>query len=97
MGQWADYLQGDLITIRLYENPASGYPWNFNTSYRLKVINEYFISADSSDSVTNAGGWRHITFLPEMPGNESLTATYKRPWEPKTGRGRGYSISFIIR
>jgi len=76
---------GDLITIRLYENPAAGFVWKISPSGGLRVIGESFVSADPSGRVTDAGGWRHITLRPETPGAESLNAVYKRSWEPETG------------
>ncbi|WP_424027500.1 protease inhibitor I42 family protein [Methanoregula sp.] len=88
---------GEPVTIRLYENPAAGYRWTVTPSSGFRVIGDYFISADPAGSVTDAGGWRHITMIPELPGTGSVTAVYKRPWEPDTGSGRGYALSFTIR
>jgi inhibitor of cysteine peptidase len=88
---------GEPVSIRLYENPAAGYRWSVTPSSGFSVIGDHFISADPAGGVTDAGGWRHITIVPESPGTGSVTAVYKRPWEPETGSGRGYALSFIVR
>lgn len=86
----------DIITIRLPENPTTGYQWEITKSDGLRILDDSYISTHPSGRMTGDGGWRRMTLTPDMPGTESLSAVCKRSWEAETGSEMHYSLQFEV-
>jgi predicted secreted protein len=80
-GQSIEVQSGDIITIRLDENPTTGYTW------KLEPENLELIELTQSDFVQNSGtgvggGGQHIfTFKAMKAGVVSLNLKNWREWE----------------
>jgi inhibitor of cysteine peptidase len=88
---------GDIIVIRLPENPTTGYRWDITTSDGLRILDDSYIYPDPSGRMTGAGGWRRVTLMPEALGTESFSAVHKRSWEDETGNEQHFSLQFEVR
>jgi inhibitor of cysteine peptidase len=86
----------DIITIRLPENPATGYRWNITTGPGLLTLDDSYIYTDPAGRATGESGIRFLTLEPEATGTEQVSAVYKRSWEDDTTGSRVFSMTFVI-
>jgi len=71
---------GTVFTLRLPENPTTGYGWNMTPSEGLAVLENEFLAPDTQ--LVGAGGTREWVLSTEKKGNYTLHAEYRRPWVP---------------
>jgi len=83
------------ITIRLEENPTTGYRWNVTSSVGLQYLNETYIAPETE--LVGAGGVHQWQYVAAEPGSAEFIAIYWRPWEEVTGNETTFSMDFIIR
>jgi inhibitor of cysteine peptidase len=86
----------DVITVRLPENPSTGYRWNITTGPGLDTLDDTYIYADPEGRTTGAGGVRFLTFVPAATGTEQVTAVYRRSWENDAAGTQAFSMTFVI-
>jgi inhibitor of cysteine peptidase len=86
----------DIITVRLPENPTTGYRWNVTTDPGLLTLDDTYIYSDPSGKMTGAGGVRFLTLEPETTGTIHISAVYRRSWEEDTGDNRVFSMTFVV-
>jgi inhibitor of cysteine peptidase len=72
---------GDSITLRLSENPSTGYAWKATYSAGLKPLDDEFVSPSASPDVVGAPGVRVFTVEVAANGSQSIEAVCERPWE----------------
>ena len=73
---------GDTITLRLEENPTTGYLWTvkeLNSSVLELVGEEYLIGAGTG---IGGGGERKLVFRAKEAGASPLRLNCERSWEP---------------
>ncbi|WP_370576005.1 protease inhibitor I42 family protein [Methanomethylovorans sp.] len=83
-GTSADVKIGELVTIRLEENPTTGYSWNMSFTDGLEVATDQFISSTET-GLAGAGGFHEWTIQADSAGQYKVSGIYKRPWESVTG------------
>ncbi len=71
---------GTAFTVRLPENPTTGYRWNMTPSEGLVVSRDEFLAPDTQ--LVGAGGTREWVLFAEKEGDYTLHAEYRRPWVP---------------
>lgn len=86
----------DIITIRLPENPTTGYQWEITMSDGLRLLDDTYIYPDPSGRMTGTGGWRRLTLIPGASGMESFTAVHKRSWESESRNEQHFSLQFDV-
>ena len=96
-GQTFKISQGDVILIRLEENPSTGYQWIVN------AVDESVLELQASDysraPVTKlgaAGGVRTFTFKAISPGIEQLQLKLRRQWEPEDATIEHFEVTLQI-
>jgi len=72
---------GDVITVRLSENPSTGYAWKATYSAGLEPSDDEFVTPSASPDVVGAAGVRVLTVEVAANGSQSIEAVYERPWE----------------
>jgi len=95
-GTTASIHSRDIITLRLPENPATGYRWNITTGPGLLTLDDTYIYPEPSGRMTGKGGVRFLTLEPKRTGTEHLDAVYKRSWEDDTGDNPVFSMTFVV-
>ena len=70
---------GDVLEVRLPENPTTGYRWDFVTSNELTVVGDEF--SGELDGGIGAGGQRVVRFQAMKPGTAKVEAANRRSWE----------------
>jgi len=86
----------DVITVRLPENPATGYRWIITTGPGLLTLDDTYIYPDPAARMTGEGGVRFLTLEPETTGTEHISAVYMREWEDDSGDNPVFSMTFVV-
>lgn len=86
----------DIITLRLPENPTTGYRWNITTDPDLLTLDDTYIYPEPSGRMTGEGGVRFLTLEPKTTGTEHLSAVYKRSWEADTNDTPVFFMTFVV-
>jgi inhibitor of cysteine peptidase len=71
---------GETFTIRLQENPTTGYAWNLTVPDGLAISGDEFIPSSSALQTVGSGGIRSFTIVSSARGEQTVTAEYRRPW-----------------
>lgn len=94
-GSSVDLKAGELVTIRLEENPTTGYSWNMSFTPGLELMkDEFFSSADTE--LVGAGGVHEWTFKASSAGQYNVSGIYKRPWEEITGDEDTFNLTLNV-
>jgi len=88
--------RSDLITVRLAENPTTGFQWNLTTTPGLSVVRDVYEPTDTSGTVVGSGGTHVWDISAEMIGEQKINAVYKRSWEPITGNESTFSMTIVV-
>ncbi len=80
--------KGTVFTVRLDENPTTGYSWNATTTPGVTVLNSTYISGGN---MPGAGGVHEWKLEATGTGAQEFNAIYERPWE-KFGNETQYHL-----
>ena len=83
--------------LRLPENPTTGYRWELSVSAGLSVVDDTYVSSDTSGRLMGAGGNRVWKIAVSGKGTRSVRAVYRRSWEPVTGNEKVYLLTVTAR
>jgi inhibitor of cysteine peptidase len=85
---------GSEITIRLEENPTTGYEWNVTSDKGLQFVNETHDAPQTE--LVGAPGVHIWEYIAAEAGAGEFSAVYMRPWENVTGNETTFSMAFTI-
>jgi len=88
--------QSNVITVKLQENPTTGYQWNLNTTAGLNVMNDTFVASDVTGKMVGSGGTHVWDISTNAKGEQKIDAVYIRSWEPLTGNETSFSMTVIV-
>lgn len=91
----ADVKIGELVTIRLEENPTTGYSWNMSFTDGLEVVKDEYISS-AQVGIVGAGGVHEWSVQANSAGYYNVSGIYKRPWENITGDEATFNLTLSI-
>jgi inhibitor of cysteine peptidase len=80
-GSEVDVHVGDTVSIRLMENPATGYRWNVDPLDDSVVAIDNSEFADSPGGGIGGGGVRTFTLSVRGPGVARVSIKNRRPWQ----------------
>jgi inhibitor of cysteine peptidase len=75
------------LSIRLPENPTTGYSWNASVSTGLVIVDTAYTAEPAATGIVGAGGTRNWTVRAVQAGAQQFSAVYIRPWEPNLSAG----------
>ena len=84
------------ITLRLKENPTTGYRWNLTVTPGLVITNDTYIPSDTTGKLMGSGGTRVWEMNAASPGTQTIHAVYMRSWEPVTGNETAFSMTVVV-
>ena len=84
------------ITLKLNENPTTGYQWNLTATPGLVIVNDTFIPSDTTGKLVGSGGTRIWEMNAAGTGMQTINAMYMRSWEPVTGNETTFSMTVIV-
>ncbi len=75
---------GETFTIKLNENPTTGYQWSVSISDESVVAldKDEYVPDDKSGELAGSGGVRVLTFKALEAGTATINMVYERSWEP---------------
>ncbi|MDI3507215.1 MAG: inhibitor of cysteine peptidase [Methanoculleus sp.] len=85
---------GSNITIRLEENPTTGYEWNVTSSTGLQLVNDTHDAQETE--LVGAPGVHVWEYIAAEQGAGEFSAVYMRSWEDVTGNETAFSMTFNI-
>jgi inhibitor of cysteine peptidase len=88
--------QSSIITVKLKENPTTGYQWNLTTSPGLHIDNDSYLPSDTTGKLVGSGGTHLWDISATAKGTRNITAVYKRSWEPVAGNETAFSMTVIV-
>ncbi|MDD1664615.1 MAG: protease inhibitor I42 family protein [Methanomicrobiales archaeon] len=71
---------GETFSIRLQENPTTGYTWNMTVSNGLRISRDEYIPSSTTGEVVGGGGIHSFTLGAMSKGDQTVAAEYRRPW-----------------
>jgi inhibitor of cysteine peptidase len=84
-GESIEVRQGDEITLRLPENPTTGYRWHIDRADGIveQEVAQQQVDSHASDLNTpfGRGGIREFRFRAQVPGSGRLELKHWREWE----------------
>lgn len=87
--------KGDIINIKLPENPTTGYKWHIVKSAGLTLIEDIFDISNKADNMKmGAGGTRKLSFRFEGDHTCTLQLKYYQEWEGVDSSDDTFVLSF---
>jgi len=84
--------QGDQITLKLPENPTTGYQWNLTTTQGLNQTGSLYAPADRTGALVGSGGTHIWEIAVTGTGVQKISGIYKRSWEPVSGNETTFGV-----
>ena len=87
---------GETFTIKLEENPTTGYQWSVSVSDESVVAldKDEYVPDDKNGELAGSGGVRVLTFKALKEGTATIGMVYERSWEPNPDDERvQYSVT----
>jgi uncharacterized protein YjbI with pentapeptide repeats len=100
-GRRIEVRQGDTVTIRLPENPTTGYQWHVAAassavlSAIASLIHQNF--APAATQAAGAGGERVLVFEARALGQASLRLVSKPSWRGDEAAAQDFSLDLIVK
>ena len=88
--------KGSTITVRLQENPTTGFTWNLSASPGLRVVSDSYIPSDTTGKLIGSGGTHVWDISAQSAGTRTIEAVYLRPWEPATGNETAFLLNVVV-
>ncbi len=87
---------GDTFTIKLNENPSTGYSWNLTLGNGLQLVSDQYTAKEVPSGIVGSGGYHEWVVKAVSPGSYVITGIYKRPWEPVSGGEQAYTLTVNV-
>jgi inhibitor of cysteine peptidase len=88
---------GAVITVKLQENPTTGYSWNLTTTPGLQIMNDTYKPTYATGKMVGSGGTHIWDISAVATGEQKITGVYMRSWEPVSGNETAFSMTVIVR
>ena len=87
---------GDTFTIKLNENPTTGYSWNLTLGDGLQLVSDQYTANEVPSGIVGSGGYHEWVVKAVTPGSYVVTGIYKRPWEPMSDSEQTYTLTVNV-
>jgi inhibitor of cysteine peptidase len=88
---------GAMITVRLPENPTTGFTWNLTTTNGLQIINDTYKPTYTTGKMVGSGGTHIWDISAVATGEQKITGVYMRSWEPVSGNETDFSMTVGVK
>jgi inhibitor of cysteine peptidase len=95
-GQTVNLKKGDALTIRLPENPTTGYRWSLDEHNASVLEPSASPEFEPSGPAVGAGGARTFGFRAKAPGDYGVTLNLRRPWEKEASPAKSFAINVRV-
>ncbi len=93
--EYMEVNKGDNFTVRLDENPTTGYAWSIETSDGLVVLSDKYIPPQD-EGLIGAGNVHVWEIQAVETGTQQINGIYKRSWENVTGDEQKYELTVNV-
>ena len=92
-----DYIasSNEIITLKLSENPTTGYMWELSLSPGLYILSDEYIHPNTN-GIVGAGGTHEWRIQMIGLGLQTISGIYKRSWEESTGEENTYHVNIMV-
>ena len=87
---------GEMFTVKLDENPTTGYSWNMTVGNGLQIVSDRYIPNATPAHLVGSGGYHEWTIKAVSNGTYKVSGIYKRPWEPITGNEQRFTLTVKV-
>lgn len=87
---------GAVITVKLKENPTTGFAWNMTTTPGLQIISDSYKPTYTTGKMVGSGGIHTWDIKAVATGEQKIQAVYKRSWEPTVGNETTFSMTIVV-
>jgi len=95
-GQTVELSTGQVMELRLPENPTTGFRWHV-TSPGGPACRIIFDTYQSPDRAIPGAGGAHVWRVEAVqPGLCNLTLRYSRSWDTEAASGRGFAVQIRV-
>ena len=84
------------ITLKLSENPTTGFSWNLTVTPGLIITNDTYVPSDTSGTMVGSGGTHIWEMIASSTGTQAIQGVYKRPWEPVSGNETAFNTTIVV-
>jgi inhibitor of cysteine peptidase len=88
--------KSSVITVKLPENPTTGYQWNLSTTTGLKIMDSTYYPSDTTGKLAGSGGIHVWDISTAASGEQKIQAVYVRSWEQPATNGTTFSMTVIV-
>ncbi len=93
-GRTVEVSVGSLLTVRLQENPTTGYSWSVEAANGLGKVEDSF---EAGGAAIGAAGVRVLQFRATRPGSHELRLKNWREWEGEDSVINRFGINIIVK
>jgi predicted secreted protein len=91
-GKTISLASGQVLVIRLAENPTSGFRWFVASHSAVRLDADDFFPAGTG---VGAGGIRQMQWSASAPGQFDITLELKRSWEPGNAAIKHFHLTVV--
>lgn len=84
---------GETFSLKLMENPSTGYSWQLKLSPGLSVLSDNYTQDPAPEGMVGVAGTRLWEIKVVAPGSQRINAIYKRCWENTTGTEDTFTLN----
>ncbi|MDD1652000.1 MAG: protease inhibitor I42 family protein [Methanomicrobiales archaeon] len=96
-GQTISAAKDSMVTIRLKENPTTGYSWQVNVTPGLSIVHDEYIPDKVPAGMVGSGGTHTWTVQPVDSGTFAFSGIYMQPWMNVTGSESTYTLTIVAK
>jgi inhibitor of cysteine peptidase len=85
---------GSILTVRLQENPTTGYSWSVEAANGLEQVGDSF---EAAGEAIGEAGVRVLQFRATRPGSHELRLKNWREWEGEDSDTNRFGINIIVK
>ncbi|MFZ2959949.1 MAG: protease inhibitor I42 family protein [Candidatus Ozemobacteraceae bacterium] len=94
-GQEMNLFLGQVLSIKLAENPTTGYRWSVE-DFKPNILEQLEAVYKGNSGTIGAGGEKIFGFLAKKVGETPLKLEYNRPWEEASHPAKTFSIKIKV-
>ena len=84
------------VTIRLKENPTTGYSWVVTLPEGLSVVSDVYTPDAVPTDIVGSGGAHTWKLQPSQFGTYTFRAIHMQPWMNVTGSEETYTLTLVV-
>ena len=93
-GRTIELSAGDIVTVRLKENPTTGYRWTVENAGGLELVDDRF---EGGGGAIGAAGVRVLQFRSSSTGSHDLRLKNRQEWEGDSSIVERFNLTIAVK